>query len=75
MINGQTPNPAGNVREDIRLEITEMLADVLPLCRAESRDFNTCAIEWIEKNAVIFRKKWEYCYNGDKASDRQLMAM
>jgi hypothetical protein len=57
---------AGNIREDIRMEITMMLADVLPLCRKESRDFNAFAIEWIGKNAAEFRKKWERYYNGEK---------
>jgi len=57
---------AGSVREDIGMEIKLMLEDVLPLCRAESADFNAFAMEWIEKNAAKFRKEWECYHNGEK---------
>jgi hypothetical protein len=57
---------APNIRADIRRELELMLEDVLPVCPVESPHFNAIAIEWIEKNAARFRKKWERCHNGKK---------
>ena len=57
---------AGNIRADIKMELKMMLADVLPLCPVTSSDFNDMAIEWIEKNAARFRKKWARYHNGKK---------
>ena len=62
----KTPCIARMVRVDVKMELKMMLADLLPLCPVESKNFNMHAIAWIEKNAARFRKKWERYHNGKK---------
>jgi hypothetical protein len=55
-----------DLREYIEAEIEVMLAEVIRVCPVESPGFNAEAIDWIEKNAAKFRKKWEQCRNSGK---------
>jgi hypothetical protein len=59
---------AGDFRAYLDAEIDVMLAEVVPACPVESPDFNEVAISWIEKNAALFRKKWERCHHGKTSS-------